>query len=147
MTTKNATVKEKSVKANSKQKLANNPEEKKEQNFKPKNSVMLTGNIGNQPTIRDTKSGGKRAFFTMATNSRHWKAGEEVIETLWHSLVAWGTLAEKVEAAVNEGDRISVTGRINNRRYTDANGVSKMFTEIVLQSLDVLHSKQSVAAV
>jgi single-strand DNA-binding protein len=143
MKTKNVAVKEKAVKS-----ITDDASKTKSENkFRPKNIVILTGNLGKDPQVQELKSGRKKAFFTMATNSVFTNKNSGKEEVLWHSLVAWGKLAEKVEASIKSGDRVSVTGRIHNRSYTDKNGVNKIFTEIVLRSLDIVRKKEAVSVV
>lgn len=156
MKTKNAPAREKSAKKAAVTTVAKNEPiimasesemavntEKKGSGFKPMNMVILTGNLGVDPTVQETKSGRKKAYFTMATNNTYTnKAGAQIEETMWHSLVAWGKLAEKIEGAIKKGDKISVTGRIHNRSYTDSNGASRLFTEIVLRSLEIIQPGQ-----
>ncbi len=138
MKTKNSPAKEKTTKVKSEVKSEN-----KENSFKSMNQIILTGNLGSDPGVIETKNGKKKAFFTLATNNFYYgKDGDQKKEPLWHSLVAWGKLAEKIETSLKMGDKVSVTGRINNRSYTDRNGVNKVFTEIILRSLDVLKQKE-----
>lgn len=140
MKTKNAPVKTKSAKKETVK------AENKEANFKPQNIVILTGNIGKDPVVQTTKNGKKKAFFPLATNTYYIDktSGERKSNTLWHSLVAWGSLAEKIETSIKNGDRICVTGRINTREYADKAGIKKTFTEIVMRSLDIVQTKMPV---
>ncbi|MBC7865665.1 MAG: single-stranded DNA-binding protein [Bacteroidia bacterium] len=110
----------------------------------PANLVELTGHLGKDPIVSELDGGRKKAYFTMATNIPYTTAqGAEKEETHWHSLVAWGTLAEQVGQFLRKGDKVNITGRINNRAYTDKSGVKKTFTEIVMSSLQVYPKQQA----
>ena len=49
------------------------------------NKVMLIGNVGNDPDVRATSSGGQVAKVSLATN-RQWKdgSGQQREKTEWH---------------------------------------------------------------
>lgn len=59
------------------------------------NKLQIIGNVTADPTIRETPSGQKVANFTVATN-HEWKdaTGNKQSITEYHSVVAWGKLAE-----------------------------------------------------
>jgi single-strand DNA-binding protein len=61
--------------------------------IKNMNSVKLIGNVGREVTVREFE-GGKMASFSLATNESYVnKNNEEVKNTIWHNVVAWGALA------------------------------------------------------
>jgi single-strand DNA-binding protein len=107
-----------------------------------KNKVHLIGNLGNAPDIRTTDSGKKWARFSMATNETYRNAkGEKVTETQWHNLVAWGRIAEIVEKYLIKGKEIAVEGKLVNRRYIDKDGNKRYITEVQVNELLMLGSK------
>jgi single-strand DNA-binding protein len=111
-----------------------------------RNKVLLIGNVGQDPEIKDTKTS-KMARFSLATNEVYKNAqGEKTTETNWHNLVAWGKTAELVEQYVKKGDELAVEGRLVSRSYEDKDGVKRYITEVVLNELVFLaqtseHSK------
>lgn len=122
--------------------------EENESTKTPNNLVTLTGHLGNDPVVNEFDNGKKKAFFTMATafNFKN-KEGEKINQTDWHSLVAWGKLAETVQTFLHKGDKVSVTGRINYHNYTDKAGVKKIFTEIIMSTLKVIPTNQPAAII
>ncbi|HEX2609267.1 MAG TPA: single-stranded DNA-binding protein [Flavisolibacter sp.] len=103
-----------------------------------KNKVQLTGNLGKLPDIRTTESGKKLARFSMATNEFYKNAkGETVKDTQWHSIVAWGKVAEALEQDLRKGSEISVEGKLTNRRYKDKEGVMKYISEVQAFAIQV----------
>jgi single-strand DNA-binding protein len=62
--------------------------------------------------------------------------------TEWHNLVFWRGLAETVEKYVHKGDKLYVEGSIRNRSYDDQNGVKRYVTEIFVDSMEMLSSRQ-----
>ena len=54
------------------------------------NKVMLIGRLGADPEVRDTKTGGRFATFSLATSER-WKdkSGDQQERTEWHRVVVF----------------------------------------------------------
>ena len=108
-----------------------------------KNKVQLIGHLGNKPDIRMTEKGRKFARFSVATNDSYKNAnGEKVSETQWHHLVAWGKTADIAEKYLNKGSEVAVDGRLVSRSYTDKGGNKKYVTEVEINEILMLGSKQ-----
>ena len=104
-----------------------------------KNKVQLIGNLGNNPEVRNTESGKKLARFSIATNEVYRNAkGDKVTETQWHSLVAWGKVAEIIEKYLVKGSEVAVEGKLVYRNYNDKDGNKKYVTEIQVNELLLL---------
>lgn len=108
------------------------------------NKVQLIGNLGSAPEIRSIESGRKMARLSIATNEvyRNTK-GESVKETQWHNVVIWGKNAELAEKHLDKGSLIAIEGKLLNRSYTDKEGVKKYVTEIHVNDLVFLNSRQA----
>jgi len=67
------------------------------------NKVILVGNLGSDPEVRTTPGGQRVANFRIAT-SRNWTGqdGQRQEKTEWHSIVAWGKLAEICRGATRD---------------------------------------------
>lgn len=104
-----------------------------------KNKVQLIGNLGQEPAIRITETGKKLARFSVATNDLYRNSqGERIRETLWHTVIAWGRLAEIAEKYLTKGKEVAVAGKLVHREYTDKSGSRRFITEIVLNELLML---------
>ena len=111
-----------------------------------KNKVQLIGNLGNTPEVKTLESGKKMARFSVATNEIYRNAkGEKVTETQWHSLVAWGKVAEIVEKFLTKGKEVAIEGKLINRSYNDKEGNKKYVTEIQVNELLLLGAKAAEA--
>ncbi|MBN8687264.1 MAG: single-stranded DNA-binding protein [Chitinophagales bacterium] len=111
-----------------------------------KNKVQLIGNLGNAPEIKTFDGGRKMARFSMATSESYRNTkGEKVTETQWHNLVAWGKLAEIVEKFLTKGKEIAIEGKLINRSYNNKEGEKKYITEIQVNDLLMLGSRQPEA--
>ncbi len=100
------------------------------------NKVILLGNLGKDPEIRNLESGAKVATFSLATN-RSYKGqdGKRIEETEWHNIVLWGSLADLAEKFLTKGRQVFIEGRIKTRQWDDKEGVKRYTTEIVGESM------------
>ncbi len=106
------------------------------------NVVMLIGNVGREPDVRQLPSGRVAANFTLATNMR-WKnqAGGAETKTEWHRVVAYGPVAETVRTYLHKGKQVFVQGRLSTRNYKDKNGATAYITEVIMQGMLMLGRK------
>ncbi|CAG5012617.1 Single-stranded DNA-binding protein [Dyadobacter sp. CECT 9275] len=95
------------------------------------NAVKLIGNVGREINVKDFGTG-KVATFSLATNETYLnKNKEEVKNTAWHNIVAWGQLAERCEKFLERGKMVSVEGRLSYRQYQNKENQTVRMVEIV----------------
>ena len=103
------------------------------------NKVILVGNVGQDPDIRTTQDGREVANFSLAT-SDSWKdknTGEKKEKTEWHRIVIFSQgLVTIVKNYVKKGSKLYIEGSLQSRKWTDAQGIEKSSTEIVLQNFN-----------
>ncbi|WP_439295227.1 single-stranded DNA-binding protein [Lonepinella sp. BR2882] len=89
------------------------------------NTVILLGNVGKDPEIRQFQDGNLQATFSLATqNSYKAKDSDEWIEsTDWHTIKANGNAAKLIADYVRKGHRLEVVGQLKNNNY-EKNGVN-----------------------
>ena len=110
------------------------------------NKVILIGNVGKDPDVRYLDNHVCVANLTLATTERGYTAqnGTQVPDrTEWHNLVFWRGLAETVEKYVHKGDKLYIEGSIRNRSYDGQNGVKRYVTEIFVDTMEMLSSRQA----
>lgn len=95
------------------------------------NSVKLIGNVGNEVNVLDFENGKKASFSLATTESYTNKNNEEVKNTAWHNVVAWGKVAEVCADLVSKGKFLSVEGKLNYRNYVNKENKTVYVTEIV----------------
>ncbi len=108
------------------------------------NKVILVGNLGQDPEVRYTTSGSAVANVSIAT-AESWKdknTGERVDKTEWHRLVFFGRLAEIAGEYLRKGSQVYVEGKIQTRKWQDANNQDRYTTEIVVNDMQMLGSGQ-----
>lgn len=94
------------------------------------NRVILVGNTGADPDVRETSRGTKVAHVSLATNRRYEQDGQIQQRTDWHRLTFWGGAAETVERYLRKGGRLYVEGRIEYGSYER--------DEITIPTVDVI---------
>jgi single-strand DNA-binding protein len=100
------------------------------------NKVILVGNLGRDPEVRNTQDGRKVVNLSLAT-SESWRdrqSGERKERTEWHRVVIFNeNLAEVAEKYLKKGAKVFIEGQLQTRKWTDQSGAEKYTTEIVLQ--------------
>ena len=110
------------------------------------NKVILVGNLGRDPETRTFPSGDQVCNATIATTDK-WKdkqSGEMREATEWHRLVFNGRLAEIAAQYLRKGSQVYVEGQIRTRKYTDKDGVEKYATDIRVDQMQMLGSRQGM---
>lgn len=94
------------------------------------NRIELQGRVG---TIRTNVVGNtKVANFSMATDYLYkGRDGAAFSETTWHNIVAWANKDMPDLDTINRGTPLYVCGRLRANKYTTAEGVEKMFYEVL----------------
>ena len=107
------------------------------------NKLLIIGHLGRDPEMRYTPSGRPVTTFSVAT-SRSWTAGDGARheETEWFNVVAWGNLAEICNQHLHKGQQVYVEGRLQTRRWEDAEGNKHFTTELVAQEMIMLGDRR-----
>lgn len=106
-----------------------------------RNRVNLIGNLGADPEVKELESGRKFARISLATSESFKNSdGEQVKNTQWHNLVAWGPKATFAEKYLKKGNEIAIEGKLSHRSYDDSAGNKKYITEIVVNEMLMLRS-------
>lgn len=109
------------------------------------NNVQLIGNLGNAPELKEFDSGKKMVNFSLATTNYYLnQQGQKVSNTQWHKLVAWGTTAEYINAYIEKGNRVAVSGKLTHRSYTNKENQTRYITEIAVNEILSLSVKTTV---
>ncbi len=104
------------------------------------NLVRLIGNLGFDPEVREIAKGRKVARLSLATHESYTNAGgEKVSDTQWHTVVAWGRIADQVERMLGKGSPVVIEGRLVHRSYAGKDGVKRFITEVVLSDFKLLN--------
>ena len=108
------------------------------------NKVILLGNVGSDPEIRES-NGGKFATFRLATTDKGYtkRDGTQVPErTEWHNIVANSNIVGVIENYVRKGTKLYIEGKLRTRKYTARDNTERTVTEIYIDNLELLGGKQ-----
>ena len=109
------------------------------------NSVVLVGRLTKDIELRKTQSGLSVASFTIACDRRlsqeQRNNNEQSADFI--SCVAWRGSADFLGKYAHKGDTVGVEGKIQTRNY-DRDGQRVYVTEVLANSVNLLHSKQTV---
>lgn len=109
------------------------------------NRVELIGNLTRDIEMRYTPSGAAVATFSIATNRTFVTDGEKREEADFHRCVAWNKLAELCQQLLKKGNRVFVSGRLQNRSWQTPEGQTKYITEIVIEDMILLTNKDALS--
>jgi len=100
------------------------------------NKVILVGNLGRDPEVREFQSGGRVCNLRIATSDT-WKdrnTGERRERTEWHSVAIFNeNLARLAEQYLRKGSKVYLEGKLETRKWQDQNGNDRYSTEVVLR--------------
>ena len=108
------------------------------------NKVILVGNLGNDPEVKQFENGGMIANVSIATSER-WtdrNTGERKEHTEWHRVVFNNKLAEIAQQYLRKGSQVYVEGSLRTRKWTDPQtGQDRYSTEIRADSMQMLGNR------
>ena len=111
-----------------------------------RNSVRLTGFLGNAPEVREFGDDKKLARASLAINQSYTNdKGDRIEDTHWHTLIFWNKQASLAEKILHKGSEVSIDGKLVNRTYTDKDGIKKYVTEIIVNEIMLITKKISEA--
>lgn len=108
------------------------------------NKIQIIGHLGKDPEQRVTQSGSKNVSFSVATSEK-WKdrqTNEYKEKTTWHNVVYW-TNGDYVQKYAKKGTTVYVEGKIENRKWTDKDGIERYTTEIIAQDVKIFRDCKS----
>lgn len=95
------------------------------------NKAMIVGYLGQDPELKYTESGSAVTNLRVATTRRYKdRDGNQVEQTEWHNVVAWGRTAEVANEYLAKGSMVIVEGRLQTRQWEDRDGNDRYTTEI-----------------
>lgn len=102
------------------------------------NALNAIGNINN-PELRFMPDGTAILSFSFALNSGY---GDKK-NTTWLNCSIFGKRAQTLSEMLNKGDKVGISGELNNRKWTDKNGVEKYSLECRVNDLTLLGTKNN----
>lgn len=110
------------------------------------NKVILIGNLGQDPELRNTAGGTSVVQLRIATtDKRKDKDGNWQEQTEWHTVVVFGRTAETVHQYCRKGKQVYVEGRLQTRKWQDKSGADRYSTEVVADTVRFLGGKDGAS--
>lgn len=105
------------------------------------NKVILMGNLGRDPEVKEFDNGGSVTKFPVATSRKYKnRDGELVEDTTWHEVEVSGNSADACAKYLSKGSKVLVEGSIAVRKY-EKDGEKRSFTSIRAQRVDFVSTK------
>ncbi|MEN8041922.1 MAG: single-stranded DNA-binding protein [Actinomycetota bacterium] len=100
------------------------------------NSVTLVGNLVEDPELRFTASGVAMARVRMAVNRRYRDRNNEwQEETSFFGGTCWREVAENIAESLSKGDRVFITGRLEQRTWETNEGDKRSVVEVRIDEI------------
>ena len=103
------------------------------------NKVILVGNLGADPEVRQFQNGGSVCSLSVAT-SENWKdknTGERREKTEWHRVSIFSEgLVRVASQYLKKGSKVYLEGQLETRKWQDKDGNDRYTTEVVLRGFN-----------
>ena len=105
------------------------------------NKVILVGNLGADPEVKQFQNGGQVCNLRIAT-SETWRdkaSGERKEKTEWHAVAIFSEgLVKVAQNYLKKGSKVYLEGKLQTREWEDKEGNKRWTTEIVARDLQML---------
>lgn len=104
------------------------------------NLILFGGRLTKDPEALGSSNNGCK--FDVASNRTYRdKSGERKEEPTYMSITCWSKLAELVMRTCRKGDPVLVQGRVEVRKFTDKEGNTRKYTNIVASDVRFLGTR------
>lgn len=102
------------------------------------NRVVLVGNLGKDPELKELPSGRTVAAFSLATNES-WTDDKQQKKTRtdWHAIEVWGAAARIAGQYLAKGRLVLVEGTLRTEKY-EKGGQTHWMTKVVARNIQFL---------
>lgn len=109
------------------------------------NKVIIVGNCGSDPEVKQFSNGGSITTISVAVSEK-WtdkQTGQPKENTEWLRIVFNNKLAEIAAQYLRKGSQVYVEGSLRTRKYQDQNGQDRYVTEIRADQMQMLGGNQN----
>ena len=111
------------------------------------NKVILGGRMTADPELKQTPSGVSVSTFSIAVNRRFGsRDSSQQPQADFFNVTAWRATAEFVSKYFRKGSSICVIGTLQNRSWTDQQGVKHYATDVVADEITFVDSRSDSSA-
>lgn len=104
------------------------------------NKVIIIGNLGADPEVRQFSNGGSVTNISVAT-SEQWtdkQSGEKKESTEWHRIALFNRLGEIAAQYLRKGSKVYIEGSLQTRKYQAPDGSDRYATDIKAYQMQML---------
>lgn len=104
------------------------------------NKVIIIGNLGADPEVRQFSNGGSVTNISVAT-SEQWtdkQSGEKREATEWHRVALFNRLGEIAAQYLRKGSKVYIEGSLQTRKYQAPDGSDRYATDIKANQMQML---------
>lgn len=110
------------------------------------NKVMILGNLGTDPEVRNSSAGPIVNIRVATTEIWKDKSGMKQERTEWHKIVLFNKVGEIAAKYLKKGSKVFIEGSLRTNKWQDQSGVERFSTEIIASSIQLLDSRQGFEA-
>ena len=104
------------------------------------NTVILIGNLGQAPELRETANGMAVCNFSLATNERQRKGEEWTTHTEWHNITVFGAQATNCANFLRKGSKAVVQGKLRTEAWKNKDGQDRKTTKIIASNVTFMET-------
>lgn len=105
------------------------------------NKVILSGNLGQDPELRQIGDTSVTSFSLATTKRYKTKTGEKAKKTEWHNVKAWGKKGEVINQYLKKGSSVLIEGELQYEKWEDKNGNKRQRATVVLNDFEFIGGK------
>lgn len=109
------------------------------------NKVILGGRMTNDPELRQTPNGIPVTTFSIAVSRKNRSTQQDQQNQQptsdFFNCTAWRSQAEFITRYFRKGSSICITGSIQNRSWTDQQGLKRFTTDVIIDEVYFVDSK------
>jgi len=107
------------------------------------NKVILIGNVGREPELKQVSDVNYCAFSLATNESYKDKNGDWQNKAEWHNIIAWRQTAEYAAKYLKKGMLVTIEGKLRTRSWQDKETQKTMYaTEIIVDNMRILEKKE-----
>ena len=106
------------------------------------NVCVFIGRLAKNPEITTLPNGNERTRFSIAVD-RDYKNEDGTRTTDWHNVVIWGRANYIRKTHLGQGDKVCVSGRMENNEWIDSDGVPHREKVLNCKKIELVQKKRS----
>lgn len=108
------------------------------------NKVVISGNIGGKPVLRQTAGGNQVLSFSVAVNDRYKdESGEWKDRPNWVGCTMFGNRAASLSRFLAKGTKVAIEGKLRWSQWETQDGGKRSKLEVVVDELEFMSRNEN----